>query len=131
MDQYWMQYARELAAIALAARESPVGAIILWKDQIMGRGIEGVKAAKDIRRHAEMEAITDAVKNLQTIDLSECELYSTHEPCVMCAYAIRYHKIKKLVFEHRSGKLGAIFSAYPLLRDSGLDWGPIPEIVEL
>jgi len=94
---------------------SNVGALVVKDDEIISEAEEAVKTKNDITCHAEMEAIRQAVKNLNTNNLSGCILYSTHEPCVMCSYAIRFYKIKEVVYLHQSQYLGGVSSSMPLL----------------
>ncbi|HEY9363470.1 MAG TPA: nucleoside deaminase, partial [Chitinophagaceae bacterium] len=83
--------------------------------------------------HAEIEAIRLAIKNLNTNDLSDCVMYTTHEPCIMCAYVTRYYKIKKVVYKNTVNYLGGISSSLPLLTTSDVPphWTYAPEIVHL
>jgi len=94
---------------------------------------ESSKNKNDITCHAELEAIRLAVKKLKTNDLSDCILYSTHEPCIMCSYAIRFHKIKKVVYQHAVNYLGGVSSSMPLLisKEAPPHWGEVPVIVHL
>lgn len=70
---------------------------------------------------------------LKTNDLSACVIYSTHEPCIMYSYAIRFYKIKKVVYQHAVNYLGGVSSAMPLLKSKEVPphWGCIPDIVLL
>jgi tRNA(adenine34) deaminase len=87
----------------------------------------------DVTCHAELEAIRIAVRKLGTINLYGCILYSTHEPCVMCAYAIRFYKIKKVVYLHTTKYLGGVSSSLPLLVTNEVppQWNDAPIIVQL
>src|SRR6185312_2955191 len=88
----------EILAAEVANGDAPVGSIISKDDEIISEAIEASKNKNDITCHAELEAIRLAVKKLKTNDLSDCTIYSTHEPCIMCSYAIRFYKIKKVVY---------------------------------
>jgi guanine deaminase len=66
----------------------PFGAVIVYKNKIIGRGYNRVLETNDPTKHAEMMAISDAAKHLKRFDLSDCELYATGEPCPMCLAAI-------------------------------------------
>ncbi len=112
---YFINECETLAAQAAEKGNSAVGAIIVKDGEIISRAEEAVKTKNDITCHAEMEAIRMAVKKLKTNDLSSFTLYTTHEPCVMCSYAIRFHKIKQVVYLHQSTYLGGITSSFPLL----------------
>jgi tRNA(adenine34) deaminase len=122
-----------LAEDAAAKGESPVGALITKNGEILCEAIETSKNKNDITCHAEVEAIRLAVKKLQTNDLSACVLYSTHEPCIMCSYAIRFYKIKKVVYQHAVNYLGGVSSSMPLLisKEVPEHWGDAPEIVHV
>ena len=94
---------------------------------------KAVSTKKDITCHAELEAIRIAVHKLGTINLYGCILYSTHEPYVMCAYAIRFYKIKKVVYVHKANYLGGVSSPLPLLVTNEVPphWNDAPIIVQL
>jgi tRNA(adenine34) deaminase len=98
----WMRLCQELAIQSFYKGESPVGCIIIRGDQVIAQCTENSNTKNDISYHAEMEAIRLAVSQLNTKDLSECTLISTHEPCVMCSYAIRYYGVSNVIFDHRS-----------------------------
>ena len=76
----------------------PFGTVIVKDGKIVGRGHNKVLLKRDPTCHGEMEAIRDACKNLDTFDLSGCELYTTAEPCPMCLGAILWANIKKVYF---------------------------------
>ncbi len=122
-----------LAEDAAAKGESPVGALITKNGEIICEAFEASKNKNDVSCHAELEAIRLAVKKLQTNDLSACVIYSTHEPCIMCSYAIRFYKIKKVVYQHAVNYLGGVSSSMPLLisKEVPSQWGDVPEIVHL
>ena len=109
---------------------SAVGALIVKEDSIISEAEEAVKTKNDITCHAEMEAIRQAVKTLMTNDLSDCILYSTHEPCIMCSYAIRFYKIKEVFYLQQSKYLGGVSSALPLLTTDHVPpgWSNAPNI---
>lgn len=87
----------ELARGALATNDAPVGAVVVSEEQIVGEGVEGVKAHSDVTAHAEIAALRAACRRLGTLDLSGCTLYTSVEPCVMCAYAIRLARVAAVV----------------------------------
>ena len=130
-DIYYMQRCGLLGKTAAAKGNSPVGAIIIKADEIVSEAEEAGKSKNDITCHAELEAIRFAVAKLKTNDLSECVMYTTHEPCVMCSYAIRFYKIKKVVFQNAVQYLGGISSSVPLLLTNEVPphWGKPPQIV--
>lgn len=112
---FYIQRCLTLSKQAAEKGNNNVGALIVKSDQIISEAEEAVKTKNDITCHAEMEAIRYAVKNLMTNDLSDCILYSTHEPCIMCSYAIRFYKIKEVVYLNQSQYLGGVSSSLPLL----------------
>jgi tRNA(adenine34) deaminase len=132
-DTYYIKRCEILAGEAAAKGEAPVGSVIIKDDEIIGEAIEASKDKNDITCHAELEAIRLAVKKLKTDDLSECVIYSTHEPCIICSYAIRFYKIKKVVFQHTVSYFGGITSSMPLLltKEVPAHWGDVPVIVHL
>ena len=126
----YMKRAIELARIALAQGESPVGSLLVRNQEIVGEGVEGVKTGKDIAAHAEMIAIRWACRALQSLDLCGCALYTTAEPCFMCSYAIRQTRISEVVLGRPSREVGGISSLHPILSDSRIScWAQPPHIV--
>ncbi len=132
-DIYFMQRCEALALTAAAKGESPVGALIVKDDKLVTEAMEAGKTKNDITCHAEIEAIRLAIARLNTNDLSDCTLYTTHEPCLMCSYAIRFHKIKRLVYQNTVKYLGGISSSMPLLTSNEVPphWGKAPVIAHL
>ncbi|MBV1922707.1 MAG: nucleoside deaminase, partial [Flavobacteriaceae bacterium] len=98
--EYFMKKCIELGVKALKNGNPPVGSLLVKEDTIIGIGIENGKSSNDITNHAEIEAIRDALKSHQSINGSI--LYTTHEPCIMCSYVIRHHRIKTIVFGAKS-----------------------------
>ena len=120
-----------LARIAKNRGDSPVGSLIVRDGKIISEGIEGGKTNKDITFHAEIEAIRKATKALGTADLSDCIMVTTHEPCIMCSYVIRHHKIECVVVGVTTGEIGGYSSALPLLLDQTIKkWSAPPEIID-
>ena len=132
-DAYYIKRCELLAEEAAEKGDAPVGSVITKGDGIIAEAIEAAKYKNDITCHAELEAIRLAVKNLKTNDLSDCIIYSTHEPCIMCSYAIRFYKIKKVVYQHAVNYLGGNSSSMPLLISKKVPphWGEVPVIVHL
>jgi tRNA(adenine34) deaminase len=112
---YYLQRCLALAIQAAEKGNSSVGAVVVKDDEIISEAEEAVKTKNDISCHAEMEAIRQAFKSLNTNDLSACALYTTHEPCVMCSYAIRFYKIREVIYLHQSKYLGGVSSSMSLL----------------
>jgi tRNA(adenine34) deaminase len=132
-DLYYIQRCEVLGKEAATKGDAPVGAVITQHDEIISEAMEAAKNKNDVTCHAELEAIRSAVKKLKTNDLSDCVIYSTHEPCIMCSYVIRFYKIKKLVYQHAVKYLGGVSSSMPLLlaKEVPPHWGGVPVIVHL
>ena len=132
-DVYYIKRCELLAEEAAAKGDAPVGSIITKGEEIIAEAIEASKHKNDITCHAELEAIRLAVKTLKTNDLSGCVIYSTHEPCIMCSYAIRFYKIKKVVYQHGVNYLGGNSSSMSLLTSKEVPphWAEVPVIVHL
>lgn len=131
-DEDYIKHCRLLAQRALANGNAPVGAIIVKRGEVIAEAEEATKSKNDITCHAELEAVRLTVKALLINDLSGCTLYTTHEPCVMCSYAIRFHKITKVVYEQQSAYLGGLSSSMALLASEEVPphWSAPPEIVQ-
>ena len=105
-DIRYMQLALAEAQKAFAMREVPVGCVIVADGQIVGRGHNLTETLADVTAHAEMQAITAAANTLGGKYLSQCTLYVTVEPCVMCAGAIGWAQIKRVVYGASDEKRG-------------------------
>ncbi len=105
-DDHYMRLALLEAEKAFAADEIPVGCIIVCEDQIIGRGHNLTETLQDVTAHAEMQAITAATQTLGGKYLQGCTLYVTVEPCVMCAGAIGWAQVSRLVFGASDEKRG-------------------------
>lgn len=93
-----MQQALQEARKAAEAGEVPVGAVVVCRDHIIARAHNLTETLNDVTAHAEMQAITAAANALGGKYLTDCTLYVTVEPCVMCAGAIAWSQMGKLVF---------------------------------
>jgi len=102
---------------ALEENEVPVGAVVVKENKIIGRGYNQVERLKDATAHAEMIAITSAANHIGNWRLSECSIYVTLEPCVMCTGALLASRIKELYFAIFDPKFGACGSVYNLAED--------------
>jgi tRNA(adenine34) deaminase len=98
--------------------EVPVGAIVVHKNKIIGRGYNQVEKLKDATAHAEMIAITSASNNLQSWRLNECSVYVTLEPCIMCTGALLSSRINELYYAASDIKFGACGSVHNLAENS-------------
>ena len=97
-DEYFMKKALQEAEIAFEKDEIPVGAIIVIDNKIIARGHNLTEILNDVTAHAEMQAITAAANFLGGKYLTGCTLYVTLEPCQMCAGALYWSQISKIVF---------------------------------
>lgn len=105
-DEYFMGKALEEAREALKAGEVPIGAVVVCKDKIIARAHNMTETLTDVTAHAEMQAITSAANALGGKYLTECTLYVTVEPCTMCAGAIGWAQIPRIVYGTRDEKRG-------------------------
>lgn len=105
-DKYFMLEAFKEAKKAYEQGEIPVGAIVVAKDQIIARAYNQVERLKDPTAHAEMIAITSASNYLGSKYLTHCTLYVTLEPCTMCASALYWSKISRIVYAAGDEKHG-------------------------
>ncbi len=97
-DEYFMKQALQEAKKAYEKDEVPVGAVIVCNNQIIARAHNLSETLNDVTAHAEMQAITAATNNIGGKYLIDCTLYVTLEPCVMCAGALFWSQISKIVF---------------------------------
>ena len=106
VDEKYMTFALHEAQKALQDGEVPVGCVIVSENQIVGRGHNMTEALRDVTAHAEIQAITAAAQTLGGKYLTDCSLYVTVEPCVMCAGAIGWAQVKKVVYGCADDKRG-------------------------
>jgi len=97
-DEYFMKEAMKEAEKAMVRDEIPVGAVIVYNNQIIGRAHNLTETLNDVTAHAEMQAFTAAANTLGGKYLLECTLYVTLEPCIMCAGASYWTQIGKIVY---------------------------------
>lgn len=105
-DDFFMKEALREAKLALTADEIPIGAIVVCKGQIIGRGHNLTERLTDVSAHAEMQALTAAANFIGGKYLKDCTLYVTLEPCVMCAGASYWFQLSRIVFGAYDTKLG-------------------------
>src|SRR5688572_4452346 len=110
-----MREAYKEAMRAFEIDEVPVGAVVVCRNRIIGRGHNLTERLNDVTAHAEMQAFTAAANNLGGKYLDECALYVTIEPCVMCAGASYWTQIGKIVFGARDEKRGFLLAGSQLL----------------
>ena len=107
-DEFFMREAISLARSAECLGEVPVGAVVVCKGEIVGRGFNSPIGESDPSAHAEIAALRDAGRRLANYRLPECELFVTLEPCAMCAGAIAHARIARLYYGASDPKGGAV-----------------------
>jgi tRNA(adenine34) deaminase len=120
-DLRFMGMALGLAARASREGEVPVGAVVVHDGKVVGRGRNQVEGKKDSARHAEIAALRQAAGKLGRWRLTGCTLYSSLEPCAMCAGAAVLARIDRLVFAARDPKAGACGSVFNIARSRRLN----------
>lgn len=124
LHESFMREALKLAAEAGEAAEVPVGAVVVKDGSIIGRGKNTTVAEKNPLRHAEMNAINDALQAAGGWRLTGCDLYVTLEPCSMCAGAIVHSRIRKLIIGAADPKTGACGSVLDITGEHRLNHNP-------
>lgn len=107
-DEYFMRIALQEAHYALEQDEVPIGCVIVLNNKIIAKGHNFTERLNDITAHAEMQAITSAAHFLGGKYLKNCTIYVTMEPCVMCAGALFWSQISRVVIGARDEKRGFI-----------------------
>lgn len=105
-DEHYMRMALREAERAFAADEIPIGTVIVCNDTVIARGHNLTERLNDVTAHAEMQAITAAAENLGGKYLHDCTIYVTVEPCVMCAGALNWAHVGRIVFGAFDEKAG-------------------------
>ena len=105
-DERFMKEALQEARVALAKDEVPIGAVIVADGRIIGKGHNLTETLHDVTAHAEMQAITAAEEYLSGKYLDKCTLYVTVEPCVMCAGAMGWSQVQRVVYGASDPKRG-------------------------
>ena len=113
--EYFMKQALQEAEIAREKEEVPIGCVIVFKDRIIARGHNLTEQLNDVTAHAEMQAFTAAANFLGGKYLSECTLYVTLEPCVMCAGAGFWTQIGMIVYGASDPKRGFLKTSKEIL----------------
>ena len=104
--EYYMKMALKEAFYAFEEDEVPVGALVICNNRIIGKGYNQTERLKDVTAHAEMIAITAASNYLGSKFLEDCTLYVTLEPCLMCAAALKWARIARLIYGASDPKAG-------------------------
>jgi tRNA(adenine34) deaminase len=120
-DIVFMRVALDLARQAWEVGEVPVGAVVVWGDEIIGQGYNRPISAADPTAHAEVMAIRDAAQHIGNYRLTDCTLYVTLEPCTMCVGAIFHARITRLIYGAREPKTGACGSLIDLPADTRIN----------
>ncbi len=107
-DKYFMKRALQEAEIAYEKQEIPIGAVVVINDRIIARAHNLTETLNDVTAHAEMQAITAAANYLGGKYLTDCTLYVTLEPCQMCAGALFWSQISKIVYGARDEQRGYV-----------------------
>jgi tRNA(adenine34) deaminase len=123
-DEYYMKIALQQANKAFRIGEVPVGALVVLDDKIIGRGYNRVETKQDALQHAELIAIRQTARKLQSWRLERCQLFVTLEPCAMCAGAITWSRIARVVYGATDPKAGACGSALRVLGHKRLNHRP-------
>ncbi len=105
-DEYWMRLALKEAGYAYEEDEVPIGAVIVSQGRVIAKGYNQTERLHDVTAHAEMIAITAAANYLGAKFLDDCTIYVTVEPCPMCAAALRWARIDRVVYGAPDPKAG-------------------------
>lgn len=123
-DSYFMQQALHEAKAAAEKDEVPVGAVVTVNGRIIARGHNLTETLNDVTAHAEMQLITAAANQLGGKYLPECTLYVTLEPCPMCAGALYWSQIGRIVIGAKDEKRGFTTIAHQMLHPkTEVSWG--------
>lgn len=120
-DIEFMKLALEQAKIAYKKDEVPIGAVIVCNDKVIAKGFNIREKRNDPTGHAEIVAIKKACKKRRSWRLEDCTIYVTVEPCSMCAGALLWTRIKRIVFGAFDAKGGALGSSYNLFEQKNLN----------
>lgn len=121
IDEQMMDEALAEAEAALAEGEVPIGAVVVLEGQVVARSHNRREAEADPTSHAELVAIRDASRNLGRWRLSDCTVYVTCEPCMMCAGAMHQARIARVVYGVPDPKAGALDTLYEVATDERLN----------
>ena len=120
-DQLYMKVAIEQAQIAEENGDVPIGAVVVYQNQIIGRAYNQREQLQDPTAHAEIITLTQAAAFLENWRLHGCTMYVTLEPCPMCAGALVLARIDRLIYGCDDPKTGAIKSLYNIVTDERLN----------
>lgn len=120
-DEHFMRLALEEAARAEELGEVPIGAVVVCGDEVVARGHNRREIDRDPAGHAEFAALLEASRTLDRWRLSDCTVYVTLEPCLMCAGLMHQARIARCVFGAHDPKAGALGTLYDVARDERLN----------
>ena len=124
----YLERCLELAQMAKAEGESPVGSLLVLNDKVIGEGFEKSRQLNDVTRHAEVVAILDAITRHGSC--KGATLYTNSEPCILCSYVIRHHQIDTVVFSNYSGELGGTNPFFNILTTKKISkWTNAPKVI--
>ncbi|MDA0380106.1 MAG: nucleoside deaminase [Bacteroidetes bacterium] len=126
-DNYFMKKALEEAEMAFESDEVPVGAVVVANNRIIGRGHNLTERLNDVTAHAEMQAVTAAANFLGAKFLIDCTLYVTLEPCAMCAGALYWAQLSRIIYAAKDPKRGFLTTGPQLHPRTILEQGPYGE----
>jgi tRNA(adenine34) deaminase len=121
IDERYMRLAIDAAHIAEENGDVPIGAVIVYQNQVIGRAYNQREQLTDPTAHAEIVALTQAATFMETWRLHGCTIYVTLEPCPMCAGALVLGRLDRLVYGCDDPKAGACGSLYDIVRDDRLN----------
>lgn len=123
-DEEFMKVALEEAELAYQDSEVPVGAVIVFNNEIIAKAHNEKETNQNPVAHAEILAIERASKVLKSWRLSDCQIYITLEPCLMCSGAILESRINKIVYGAKDLQEGSLGSVYNIFLDNGINFSP-------
>ncbi|HEY7303272.1 MAG TPA: nucleoside deaminase [Bryobacteraceae bacterium] len=115
--EHYIRRCIELARQAVLTNDTPVASLIVSGDQVIAEGVEAVRGTCDVTAHAEIQVLRAAFVRLGSLDLTGCTLYTSVEPCIMCAYAIRLARVSTVVSGARPEDVSDRISGYTVLSD--------------
>ncbi len=121
IDIRYMKLAIDQALIAEENGDVPIGCVIVYQNQVIGRAYNQREQLQDPTAHAEIIALTQAATFLESWRILDCTMYVTLEPCCMCAGAIVLARMKRLVYGCDDPKTGAVKSLYNIVQDERLN----------
>lgn len=121
LDNRYMKLAIDQALIAEENGDVPIGCVIVYKNQVIGRAYNQREQLQDPTAHAEIIALTQAAAFLESWRLLDCTMYVTLEPCCMCSGALVLARMKRLVYGCDDPKTGAVKSLYNIVQDERLN----------